>query len=236
LQCGPWGGGRCGSAQIPASRRPWSAGHGRGTACRSLGLGFRARKVLDYCWRGGSTAVRWAGRWSKRSGEWAVRVGRYAGRGSRVRAREGVGSLARCRQRAEQGLRPWPLNGDRRRTRGTTTRMRAVGPAFIGDVLHAAKPPGARAWRVQAYRQTVGCRRDRTRRIERGARHATAQTPKRLGLGAASGKGPWEGVRLASGRRALGRGPAVQHARRAHGRARRSGRRDVVARPCPSST
>jgi hypothetical protein len=81
LQCRPWPWPAARVAEIWRTPTAGSAGRGRGMAYRSLGLGFRARRVPDHSRWGGSAAARSVGRWSTRSGEWATRPGRYADRG-----------------------------------------------------------------------------------------------------------------------------------------------------------
>jgi hypothetical protein len=95
-------------AEIRRTPAAGSAGRGQGMACRSPGLGFRARRVRDHSRRGNSAAAWPTGRWSMRSGEgaaqpvqWApvpVSVGPRGATGTFARPRELVGGAAQRRR------------------------------------------------------------------------------------------------------------------------------------------
>jgi hypothetical protein len=106
---------------------------------------------------------------------------------------------------------------------GSGLEGRRLECARVGPAFYRRRPPCREATRGEglgARRHT--CRRPVADATGPGAATVApdtprARTPRRLGLGAASGKGPWEGARSTSGRRAWGHGPAVRHARRGAG-------------------
>jgi hypothetical protein len=69
LAIGPLGTDRRCSERIPANRRPSPAERGRGTACGSPRLDFRARTGRDHNRRDGSAAPLSGGHWCTCSGE-----------------------------------------------------------------------------------------------------------------------------------------------------------------------
>jgi hypothetical protein len=97
-------------AEIQRTPAVGSAGRGRGMACRSPGLGFRAGKAPDHSRQGGSAAAGSAGRWSTHSGEGAARSGLRACRVCRVGASHGTGVVGEASERTPEDvprLQPW---------------------------------------------------------------------------------------------------------------------------------